>query len=145
MKYAEKHGCVHSVLGRKQRFSLWWPANRDRQKDATPLRYEDALARYGRPLARYKVHAALNYKLQSSSADVTKKSMVDADEAGLLADDALGPFFLTVHDELGSNVPPTKRGDEAGRELTRIMETAVELKVPVYVDSNRGENWARAK
>jgi DNA polymerase I-like protein with 3'-5' exonuclease and polymerase domains len=71
--------------------------------------------------------------------------MVDADAAGLLADDLLGPFLLTVHDELGSSVPRTSAGDEAGRELTRVMERAVKLRVPVLVESERGPNWGACK
>jgi len=67
--------------------------------------------------------------------------MVDAHEAGLTASSALGPFLVTVHDELGSSVPRTRIGDEAGRELTRLMESSVKLNVPVLVDRGRGENW----
>jgi DNA polymerase I-like protein with 3'-5' exonuclease and polymerase domains len=150
MRVAERTGVIHSVLRRKQRFLLWWPASRRDQRLpngdwVTPLRREDAVARWGQRLARYKVHAALNRKLQSSSADITKKAMVDADAAGLLADDLLGPFLLTVHDELGSSVPRTSAGDEAGRELTRVMERAVKLRVPVLVESERGPNWGACK
>lgn len=137
MRWAEKQGYVTSILGRRQRFPLWEPQGRNNKQP--PLPHDKALICYGPRIQRYMTYAALNRKNQSSSADVTKKAMVDAWEAGIQG--VLGAPLVTVHDENGSSVPKTPAGDEAARELTSIMERAVKLKVPVYVDSKRGENW----
>jgi len=140
-RWAEKHGYVTSILGRKQRFSLWVPRKKNWDNPERPLRYEDALAAYGPNIERYKTYAAWNRKLQSSNADIMKKGMVDGWEAGLCAPDALGPYLITIYDELDVSVPPTKRGDEAAKELDHIMANAVKLSVPVLVKSKRGRTW----
>ncbi len=141
-RWAMKHGYVTSIFGRRQHFSLWTPKRWNRSEESPrPLRHADALVAYGTQIERYKSYAAWNRKLQSSNADIMKKSMVDAYEAGLYAKAALGYPLITIYDELNVSVPHTEEGDEAGRELTRIMEKAVMLKVPVYVSSKRGANW----
>jgi DNA polymerase I-like protein with 3'-5' exonuclease and polymerase domains len=43
------------------------------------------------------------------------------------------------------SVPNTAEGREAFAEMKRIMETSVELTVPVIVDANLGANWDAAK
>jgi len=68
-----------------------------------------------------------------------KKAMVEAWEAGVCR--VLGPYLVTVHDELGTSVPRTKEGDDAGKELVRIMENCVKLRVPVLAESDRGDDW----
>jgi len=148
-QWAQRRGYVVTVLGRKQRFPFWVPAFNGRGK--VPLRLEEARKRYGRygddgawiseRLVRAKDYVALNRKLQSSAGELMKLAMRDAWRAGLCEPEALGPLLVTVHDELGSSVPKTKRGDEAGKELTRIMTNVAALKVPLLVDSARGTNW----
>ena len=155
-KWAKKRGFVVTVLNRKQRFPFWGPGNYQRKIPGRVFRSrEEAVKFYLHPNAdgthnlyrkqqvrsvdRVNTYMALNRKLQGSSADITKKSMVDGWEAGIC--DVIGPYKITVHDELGSSIPKTKRGDEAGRELVRIMEQAVTLRVPVLVESERGKDW----
>jgi DNA polymerase I-like protein with 3'-5' exonuclease and polymerase domains len=156
-KWAGRQGFVSSILGRKQRFPHWGPRGFKRHIPGRVFRSEaEAVQHYLREGNKYKgypvrgvervnTYMGLNRKLQSSAADVVKKWMVDAEEAGVTADGALGPLLVTVHDELGSSVPRTKRGDEAGRELKRLGEVAVKLKVPMIVDSERGESWGDCK
>jgi len=71
--------------------------------------------------------------------------MVVAWEAGLFADDVLGAPHLTLHDELDGSDPDTPQSMEAQRELIHIMETCVELLLPLKVDSSTGANWGVAK
>jgi DNA polymerase I-like protein with 3'-5' exonuclease and polymerase domains len=137
-RWAEKHGYVTSILGRRQHFSLWEPVDNWDEK-RPPFRKPEALAEYGPRIKLYKTYAALNRKNQSSNADIMKKSMVDAWEAGVC--DVLGAYYITVYDELDTPIPRTRQGDEAGKELTRIMERAVKLRVPVLVESERGKTW----
>lgn len=139
-----KNGFVRSILGRYGRFPFWEPADnaRTKQEFRKPgLPYERALAAYGDKLVRAGTYKALNYILQFSNADYTKKAMVDIVEAGLCEPDALGIFLLQVHDELDYSVPKTERGLEAAREALHIMETTITLRVPVVVNAKRGLTW----
>lgn len=138
MKWANKTGYVTTVLGRKQHFPFWEPfGNYDRS--SKPLLHDAAVKAYGTRIQRAFTYTALNKKLQISAAEAMKKGMVDAWNAGVC--DVIGPFLITVHDELDNSVPRTKAGDEAGREVTRCMEQAVKLRVPVLVERDRGESW----
>ena len=136
--WMKKRGFVTTILGRKQRCSLWEPMNNwDNPKP--PLPYDEALKEYGARIQRYMTYAAMNRKFQGSGADIMKKAMVDAWEAGIC--DVIGPYLLTVHDELDNSIPQTKAGKEAGQELSNIMSKVVELKVPLTVGTDRGPNW----
>jgi len=139
-KWGDDHGRVVTILGRKQRFSLWEPAwNKDRDKNP-PLPKDEALVAYsGQRIVRAMTHAALNRKLQGSNADIIKKAMVDGYEAGIC--DVIGAYLLTVHDELGNSVPKTDIGREAAAEMKHLMEIAIKIKVPVLVETDYGESW----
>ncbi len=129
-KQAEKFGHIRTMLGRKCRFDLWEPKSYGYTK-ALPL--EAAAKEYGgvgriRPAFTYK---ALNKLIQGSSADQTKKAMVDCYAEGLLP-------MLTVHDELCFNVEDPGQAER----IVEIMETCVpDLKVPFKVDAEMGDNW----
>lgn len=99
------------------------------------------LKRRARTHPSRKVHSMYNRLIQGSAADIMKKAMVDAWQAGLF--DALIPH-ITVHDELDVSVPPTQEGKEALSELKRAMEQCVTLKVPLIVDVHTGQNWSEA-
>lgn len=138
--WAQRRGYVVTLDRRKQRFPLWVPAWQGRNK--VPYRLEKAREVYaGQPLQRAKDYVAWNRKLQSSAGELMKYSMMQAWEGGVCAPDALGAFLLTVHDELDSSVPKTKRGFEAAAELKRIMVHVFTLKVPIMVGSGRGDSW----
>jgi len=88
--------------------------------------------------SRDKTYVMFNRLIQGSAADIMKKAMADAYKAGIF--NTLYPH-ITVHDELDCSVPKTKEGLEAGNELKRIMETCVQLKVPIIADMEIGKNW----
>lgn len=139
MQRASERGYVTTIAGRRQRFDLWEPAAYGDRRPALPRKLAEE--RYGRALKRAKTYAALNYACQGSSAEITKKAMVDAWEAGLCAPDALGAFLLTVHDELDNSVAKTARAQEAKAELKRVMENAYQLSVPVIAEATYGADW----
>ncbi len=87
------------------------------------------------------LYSMFNRLIQGSAADVMKKSMVDAEKAGIF--DYL-KLHMTVHDEMDVSYPLTKAGDEALAELKHIMEETVKLDVPLLVDCHTGANWAEA-
>ncbi len=102
--------------------------------------YEAAIAAYGTGnIQRAFCHAGLNRILQGSAADVLKKAMLDIWRSGVC--DVLGAPLITVHDELDFSVPRTVAADQAAAESRRIMETTVQLNVPMKVDYERGPNW----
>ena len=85
---------------------------------------------------------AINMPIQGTAADMIKVAMVRiADavrESGLES-----RMILQVHDELVFDVVPEEL--ERMRDIVqRLMESAVELKVPVKVDIGVGENWLEA-
>ena len=86
---------------------------------------------------------AQNAPVQGSAADIFKLAMVDVDRA--LEEQALDTqMLLTVHDELVFEVPLAER--ETIEELVRdVMQSVIELRVPLVVDLGFGTNWAAAK
>lgn len=75
-------------------------------------------------------HKALNRLIQGSSADQTKRAMVEADRAGIA-------LLLQVHDELDLSVP----AESEAQRLADIMRTCVPSNVPAKVDVEIGESW----
>lgn len=156
---ASVRGYVRTLSGRRRRFNLFEPANNWNRADrVTPrprmemLRQVKEEAQAGGKiymkdgtseapdgrLSRAYCYKAMNALIQGAAADVMKKAMVDAYVAGLF--DVL-KLHLTVHDELDYSEPQTPEGEEAGAELTRIMENAYTLRVPLVVDAAYGPNW----
>ncbi len=86
---------------------------------------------------------AQNAPVQGSAADVFKVAMVELDRA--LDERGLATrMLLTVHDELVFEVPTAER--ETVEALVReVMESAIELRVPLVVDLGFGASWAEAK
>lgn len=84
---------------------------------------------------------ALNAPIQGSAADIIKKAMIDLDRelAGRSAE-----MLLQIHDELVIEVPEDEVEDVAG--ITReVMESIVDLTVPLKVDVASGRTLADAK
>ena len=131
---ASLYGTITTTLGRKSRFDLWQPAGYNR--DGIPMTYEKALLAYGN-IQRAYTHKALNRRLQGSAADMMKKAMHQCYVSGVFAE--TGYPALTVHDELDFIDPGGK--DAAFREMKRIMETCIPLRVPVIADYEIGRNW----
>ena len=118
-RLANRRGFIRTLLGRRRRFT---------QFETTD---------YGE--ARVGAHAALNARLQGGAADVIKKAMVDIYESGIYQ--TLGAPHLTVHDELDCSDDGSPAAAEAFVELRHIMETCVQLRVPMLVDETIGANW----
>jgi DNA polymerase I-like protein with 3'-5' exonuclease and polymerase domains len=137
-------GSVRTLLGRVSDFTQWGPKGFSGERRSLP--YDEACRKWGPyNIERQHTHKALNRKLQGSAADVMKKAMVDAYEAGLFADDACGIPLLTVHDELDfeDNGDPDNK---AWLELKHVMENCAAhlLRVPLLVDVGTGKTWADA-
>jgi DNA polymerase-1 len=86
---------------------------------------------------------AQNAPVQGSAADVFKLAMVGVDRA--LADaDLASRQLLTVHDELVLEVPLAER-DRVEPLVREVMESVIDLAVPLVADIGFGPSWAEAK
>ena len=129
MRKASENGRVRTWLGRRCRFDLWEPNQYGIHK---ALPHEAALAEHGPGIRRAYTYKALNRLIQGSAADMTKKAMVELHKEGIIP-------HIQVHDELDISVK-----DNADK-IKEIMESAVELEVPVKVDFEEGVNWGTIK
>ena len=86
--------------------------------------------------------AAINAPLQGSAADIIKKAMIDVDD--WIGEDNLNiKMIMQVHDELIFEVKKDF-AVEALVQVTKLMESAVQLDIPLIVDANQGTNWNEA-
>ncbi len=85
---------------------------------------------------------AINTPIQGTAADVLKLAMIRVHRA--IAEAKLrARMILTVHDELVFDAPESER-EELVRLAVHEMERAMELTVPLRVDSGAGKNWSEA-
>ena len=127
---AADSGIIRTWLGRKCRFNMYEPKSYKYNK-AMPMK--EAINEYGSKgsIRRAFTYKALNRLIQGSSADQTKKAMVDCYDAGLTP-------MLTVHDELCFNI----ENDKQVEQIKEIMSNCIpELKIPFEVDAEMGSNW----
>lgn len=84
------------------------------------------------------VHKALNRIIQGSSADQTKKAIVDIDRAGYF-------LQLQVHDETDGSYSSVKEAKEVGEIMKdSILDITTPL-VPFNVDTECGPSWGEIK
>ncbi|SDK44632.1 DNA polymerase I [Microbulbifer yueqingensis] len=85
---------------------------------------------------------AINAPMQGTAADIIKRAMVEVD-AWLRREGLASRLIMQVHDELILEVP----ADEVSQvrdNLTRLMQDAAELDVPLIVDVGQGASWEEA-
>jgi len=116
---AEKNGEIRTILGRKRSFAGLSEARGNQRKQME--------------------RAAVNSSVQGSAADIIKLAMINVfrrmkkelPEAGLV---------LQVHDELVLTCPAGQK-DAASEILKSEMQNAMELSVPLTVETGWGINW----
>ena len=128
---ASKQGSIRTLLGRRCRFDKWEPAQFGTRKI---MDHKTAYAEHGNAIKRAFTHKAMNRLIQGSAADMTKKAMQ------MLYDEGIVPH-IQVHDELDFSI----ESPEQIEKIKDIMESCVELAVPVKVDVDLGPNWGDAK
>ena len=136
---AGRLGYISTIMGRKSRFDMW----ESMERNSIPLPFEEAVMRYGTRIRRSMLHKALNRRLQGSAADIMKEGMLQCYEQGIY--DVVGIPMLTVHDETDHSDMGGALVDEAFKEMKRIYETAIPLKIPLKVDYEFGSNWGNVK
>lgn len=85
---------------------------------------------------------AMNHPMQGTAADIIKLAMRQVQDE-LVARDLGTRLMLQVHDELDLSVPESEV-EEVSDLLTSVMDSVVELSVPLLVDVSAGANWAEA-
>jgi DNA polymerase-1 len=116
LENARKGQAVHSLLGRRRVVPDIKSGHR------------------GRRLAAERI--AMNMPIQGSAADILKLAMLR-----LTLPVTKGTrMILTVHDELVFEVPDDEV-EEAQKKITREMEAAYELCVPLTVEVGHGKSW----
>ncbi|MGE8684264.1 MAG: DNA polymerase I, partial [Acinetobacter sp.] len=84
--------------------------------------------------------AAINAPLQGSAADIIKMAMIEVDKM-LPKDQA--KMLLQVHDELVFEVD-AEIADELAPKLAEVMQSVIQLSVPLIVEVGKGMNWDEA-
>ena len=132
-RYTEQNGYINTLLGRRCRFNLW--ENKDFH-DKRMMSHENAKKTWAwNEMKRAGTYRALNRLIQGSAADQTKKAMVD-----LWSICKVTPM-IQIHDELNISVA----NETQVKEIKQIMESAVELHVPVKCEAKIGTNWGEIK
>ncbi|MFZ9753056.1 MAG: DNA polymerase I [Cyanobium sp.] len=140
-RLALSRGYVETILGRRRPFHFE-PGGLGRLLGRDPLEIDLEAARRG-GLEAQQLRAAANAPIQGSSADIIKLAMVSLHRA-LRERDLPARLLLQVHDELVLEAAPEALAEV--RELTRTtMEQAVQLLVPLVVETGVGPNWMEAK
>ncbi|MCX7593592.1 MAG: DNA polymerase I [Fischerella sp.] len=139
-KKAIAQGYVETILGRRRYFEF--TSNTLRQlKGSNP---EDIDLNKFKNLGAYDaglLRSAANAPIQGSSADIIKIAMVKLHE---ILQNYQARLLLQVHDELVFEVPP-EEWEELQIQIKLVMESAVQLRVPLVVDIRVGENWMETK
>ena len=124
---AQQRGQIRTLLGRLCRFHLWEPNSFGMHK---ALPFEQAVQEHGPGIRRAYTYKAFNKLIQGSAADMTKKSMLELYKEGIVP-------HIQIHDELDISV----ESDKQAKQITEIMESAVDLEIPNKVDYESGKNW----
>ena len=91
---------------------------------------------------QYAERSAINAPMQGTAADIIKRAMIGV-AAWLENQRPQARLIMQVHDELVIEVPDDQAAD-VGAAVTRIMEAAASLRVPLRVDQGLGANWDEA-
>jgi DNA polymerase-1 len=95
-----------------------------------------------RQVREFGERTAINTPIQGSAADLIKKAMIEIHH--FIEDEKIpAKMLLQVHDELVFEVE-NSIADEFSGQVKQIMENAMELNVPIIVDSGLGANWLEA-
>jgi DNA polymerase-1 len=117
--FGHQHGYVESLYGRRRIIGDLTSANYARRAQAERM--------------------AVNMPLQGTASDIMKIAMIRLDEE-LARSGLQARLILQVHDEL---VLEANRSDVAATAalVTRVMEGAAELSVPLETEVRAGANW----
>ena len=85
---------------------------------------------------------AMNHPMQGSAADIIKMAMNEVARR-MLAEGFQAKLLLQVHDELDFSVPVDEL-EPLSTLVKGVMQSVVQLKVPLLADVSWGATWAEA-
>ncbi len=91
---------------------------------------------------KFAERTAINTPIQGTAADLIKVAMINVDNE-LRSRNMKTAMLLSVHDEMVFEVPP-EEVDAASALIKEKMESVWDLKVPLKVNIEVGNNWASA-
>ena len=102
-------------------------------------RYIPEISSRNKMIAQSGERMALNTPIQGTAADIIKRAMI-AVEGRLRKEGLQTQLILQVHDELILDAPEAE-AEKVQKLLIEEMEGAVQLMVPLTVDSHLGKTW----
>jgi len=123
VEFARENGYVQTLFGRR--------------------RYIPELRERNFSVRAFGERTAANSPIQGSAADLIKIAMIQIDRL-LRESRHESKMLLQVHDELVFEIAPDEL-DEVRTLVTREMEGAAKLAVPLVVDIGVGKNWLETK
>ncbi len=140
-KLALTKGYVKTLLGRRRHFHFD-KNGLGRLLGKNPAEIDLQVVRRA-GIEAQQLRAAANAPIQGSSADIIKIAMVQL-QTKLREHSLSANLLLQVHDELVLEVAPQDL-EEVQSLVINTMEQAVELSVPLVVETGVGNNWMDAK
>jgi DNA polymerase-1 len=140
-RLALSQGYVETLLGRRRPFHF----DRNglgRLNGMDPLEIDLDVARRGGMEAQ-QLRAAANAPIQGSSADIIKLAMVQL-QAELESKQLPARLLLQVHDELVLETDPEALA-VVEKLVVQTMKNAIQLSVPLEVETGSGANWMECK
>ncbi|MEX0894535.1 MAG: DNA polymerase I, partial [Balneolaceae bacterium] len=119
--FAKEHGYVKTLMGRR--------------------RYIPEISSRNWNVRSFAERTAINMPIQGTAADIIKVAMIGIHDY-LLGNNLKTRMLLQVHDELIFEIHEEER--EVADTIRSMMESAVELDVPLKVDMGIAENWLKA-
>jgi DNA polymerase-1 len=138
-RQAISRGYVTTILGRRRYFNFTSNSLRQLQGVDPEEINLDKLRPGGYDAGQLR--AAANAPIQGSSADIIKIAMIRLDQ---VLRDYQARLLMQVHDELVFELPPEEWA-ALEPQIVDVMESAVELAVPLRVEAHAGENWMTTK
>ncbi|ORM68216.1 DNA polymerase I [Pantoea rwandensis] len=87
--------------------------------------------------------AAINAPMQGTAADIIKRAMIAVDGWLLQQQDDAVKMIMQVHDELVFEIH-NDAVESASAKIRQLMESSMELDVPLQVEVGMGDNWDQA-
>ncbi|MFV1884340.1 MAG: DNA polymerase I [Balneola sp.] len=120
--FAKEHGYVKTLLGRR--------------------RYVPDINSSNWNVRGFAERVAINMPIQGTAADIIKLAMINIHD--YLENNGLkSRMLLQVHDELIFEIHESEL-DTVPAKITELMESAMEMDVPLSVEAGIGENWLEA-
>jgi DNA polymerase-1 len=121
-EFAREHGYVKTMLGRR--------------------RYVPDIKSGNWNVRGFAERVAINMPIQGTAADIIKLAMIEIHH-WLKENNKKSRMLLQVHDELIFEIHESEM-DEVPNQIIKLMESAVEMDVPLKVEAGVADNWLEA-